>query len=83
MTVKDSLFQTLDRAAWAFCGGSDYNALSHADRKAGKGLKAVPSCPPSPNIAVTAGPELNYVRWWYTDDSSFKDFVAGGFDFHH
>jgi len=65
---KDSLFQTLDRANWA------WNRLS-------KGL-TIPAAPAPPDITVTSGPDEIKIQWGYPDPSYFKDAVEGTDDWY-
>jgi hypothetical protein len=60
---KDSLFNTLDKAHFA------WNQLS-------KGVK-LPAAPPPPDIQVTSGPDFISVKWSYPDGSYFQDAVTG------
>jgi len=68
MKGRDSLFNTLDKANWA------YNRLS-------KGL-SVPAAPAPPDVTVTSGPDEIFVSWNYPDASYFKDAVTGVDDWY-
>jgi hypothetical protein len=60
---KDSLFQALDRANWA------WNKMSKGE--------TVPAAPAPPDITVSAGPDQIQVQWGYPDASYFLDAVTG------
>jgi hypothetical protein len=60
---RDTLFQNLDRANWA------WDRLS-------RGL-AIASPPPPPDIVVTSGPDIITVTWSYPDPSYFKEPSTG------
>jgi hypothetical protein len=60
---KDSLFNTLDKAYFA------WNQIS-------KGIK-LPAAPPPPDISVTSGPNKIVVNWSYRDNSYYQDAVTG------
>jgi hypothetical protein len=68
MHGRDSLFQTLDRANWA------WNRIS-------KGL-SVPAAPAPPDINVASGPDRITVTWGYPDASYFKDAVTNVDDWY-
>lgn len=59
---KDSLFNTLDKAYFA------WNQIS-------KGVK-LPAAPPPPDVTVTSGPDIIKVGWSYPDQSYFLDAVT-------
>jgi hypothetical protein len=63
LTGKDSLWNTLDRANWA------WNQLSTGGH--------VPAAPPPPDIDVTSGPDRITVSWSYPSVSYFQDAVTG------
>lgn len=65
---KDSLFNTLDKAYFAW---SQIN----------KGTK-LPAAPPPPDIAVTSGPNKITVNWSYPDNSYYNDAVTGVDDWY-
>jgi hypothetical protein len=60
---KDSLFNTLDKANFA------WNQLS-------KGIK-LPAAPPPPNVDVKSGPDIITIGWSYPEDSYYQDAVTG------
>lgn len=60
---KDSLFNTLDKAYYAW-------------DKINKGVK-LPAAPPPPDITVTSGPDRIFVNWSYPDESYYNDAVTG------
>lgn len=60
---KDSLFNTLDRANYAWS-------------KINKGIK-LPAAPPPPDLSVNTGPSQVEVRWSYPEGSYFQDAVTG------
>jgi len=60
---RDSLWKAIDRAYWA------WDRMSRS--------QPVPAPPPSPDIAVTSGPDRIEVAWSYPDAGYFKDPVAG------
>lgn len=68
LTGRDSLWQTLDRANWA------WDQLSHGG--------SVPSPPPPPDIEVTSGPDQIAVHWSYPSPSYFNDPVTGADDWY-
>ena len=68
LTGRDSLWNTLDRANWA------WNQLA-------SGL-AVPSPPPPPDITVASGPDQITVTWSYPAPSYFLDPVTGVDDWY-
>ncbi|MCX6150493.1 MAG: hypothetical protein NTX22_08235 [Ignavibacteriales bacterium] len=68
MKGKDSLWQTLDRANWA------WNRLNNGQQ--------IPASPPPPDIDVASGPEKNYVKWSYPDPAYFKDAETGVDDWY-
>ncbi|MCU7490990.1 MAG: hypothetical protein ACM3UR_14300 [Bacteroidota bacterium] len=63
---KDSLFNTLDKANFA------WNQIN-------KGIK-LPAAPPPPDVNVTAGPDIVTVGWSYPDQSYFQDAVTNADD---
>ncbi len=65
---RDSLWETLDRAYWA------YDRLS-------KGL-SIPSPPPPPDISVASGPDRITVSWSYPDPSYYLDPVTHADDWY-
>lgn len=64
----DSLWQTMDRANWA------WNRIKNGGN--------IPAPPPPPDIKVTSGPNIITVNWSYPDASYFKDAVTGVDDFY-
>lgn len=60
---KDSLFNTLDRANFAYS-------------KINKGVK-LPAAPPPPDVAVSTGPSQIEVSWSYSEGSYYQDAVTG------
>lgn len=60
---KDSLFNTLDKAYFAWA-------------QINKGIK-LPAAPPPPDINVKSGPKKVTVSWSYPDNSYFQDAVTG------
>ena len=65
---KDSLFNTLDKASWA------WNRMS-------KGL-SIPSAPPSPDVEIKSGKTGITVNWKYPDTTYFNDAVTGKDDWY-
>jgi hypothetical protein len=63
MSGTDSLFNTMDKAYWA------WDRISRG--------QSIPAPPPPPDIDVEAGPDRNFVRWSYPDPSYFNNFVTG------
>jgi len=63
---RDSLFETLDRANWAWANG----------------IENVPTPPPPPDIEVTSGPGWNKVEWSYPTNDYFDDFKTGVDDWY-
>ncbi len=68
LSGKDSLFQAVDRAYWAW------------DRM--QNGQAIPAAPFPPDIDVESGPDRNFVRWSYPDDSYFDNAVTGVDDWY-
>jgi len=64
----DSLWQTMDRANWA------WNRIKNGGN--------IPAPLPPPDIKVTSGPNQISVDWSYPDASYFKDAVTGVDDFY-
>jgi len=67
-TGRDSLWNVLDRANWA------WDRLS-------RGL-SIPSPPPPPDIAVKSGPDYITIEWSYPSPSYFLDPVTQQDDWH-
>ena len=65
---KDSLWQTMDRANWA------WNKINNGG--------TIPAPPPPPDIVVNSGPNIITVNWSYPDASYFNDAVTGTDDFY-
>ncbi len=65
---KDSLWNTLDRANWA------WNKISNGG--------SVPTAPPPPDIEVTSGPDRITVNWSYPDQSYFQNTITGADDWY-
>lgn len=65
---KDSLFNTLDKAGWA------WNRMT-------KGL-SIPSAPPPPDVSIISGVDSILVQWKYPDTAYFKDAVTGTDDWY-
>ena len=65
---KDSLWNTIDRANWA------WNRIS-------QGL-SVPTPPPVPDIEITSGPDQITVQWSYPDPSYFKNTITSADDWY-
>ncbi len=65
---RDSLFQTLDRAKWA------WDRISQG--------KPIPAAPPAPDVSVTSGPDDIKVDWSYPDPSYYDDAVTGADDWY-
>lgn len=68
MKGKDSLWQTLDRANWA------WNKIVNN--------QPIPAAPAPPDINVASGPDRNFVRWSYPDPDYFNDAETGVDDFY-
>jgi len=68
LTGKDSLFNALDRAYWA------WTRLRQGQR--------IPAPPPPPDVNVQSGPDRIFVRWSYPDPSYFRDAVTGADDWY-
>lgn len=60
---KDSLFNTLDKAYFAY-----------SQMRAGRKL---PAAPPPPDMEMAGGPDKITVKWSYPDNSYFQDAVTG------
>ncbi len=63
MSGVDSLFNTLDKAYWA------WDRISRG--------QSIPAPPPAPDIEIEAGPDRNFVRWSYPDPGYFNNSVTG------
>jgi hypothetical protein len=68
LTGKDSLWNTLDRANWA------WNQMTTGGH--------VPAAPPPPDIEVVSGPDRITVHWSYPSASYYQDAVTGVDDWH-
>lgn len=64
----DSLYNNLENAYWA------WNKLQNGE--------TIPSPPPSPDIAVTAGPNYINVSWSYPSEDYYKDAATGENDWY-
>jgi hypothetical protein len=63
LSGKDSLFQAVDRAYWA------WNRLQNG--------QSIPAAPFPPDIEVESGPDRNFVKWSYPDNSYYNNAVTG------